>query len=174
MASLYNSIASKRTAEGSPLNPELALDLFGNDWSMMAGAQNIYLELTNLVSSASNFATKYNVWVEIPTYSIDASFDELEFVVVMRIEAKVTTGTAEWRLSNDGATINGNAVSITATSFAITGYSTLVYPTASIPTGQTKMEIEARWPSDPGGANLQMKRAGVTEADCDMYVRLKP
>ncbi len=174
MASLYNSIAAKRTAEGSPLNPELALDMFGNDWSMMGGPQNIYLELTTLASTASSFATKYNVWVEIPTYSIDASFDELEFVVVMRIEAKVTTGTAEWRLANDGATLTGNAVSITDTGFSLTGYSTLVYTTASIPTGQTKMQIQARWPSDPGGATLSMKRAAITQADCDMYVRIKP
>lgn len=174
MASLYNAIAATRTAEGSPLNPELALDLFGNDWSLMAGSQNIYLELTTLVSSVSNFATRYEIWVEIPTFSIDASFDELEMVFVMRIEAKVTAGTAEWRLTDSTATLVGNAVSITATSFAITGYSTLVYTTGSIPTGQTKMLIEARWPSDPGGATLNLKRAGITEADCDIYVRIKP
>ncbi len=174
MTTMYKTIAAERTAEGATLDFYTLFDMFSNDWSLLGGLQDLRLDETTIVSSVSSFATMHEIWMEIPAYSVDARFDELEFVVVLRVEAKVSANPdCELRLTNSAASIVSNTVVVTDLSYATQAYLTLVYTTAAIPTGRTKMLLQGRWPSDPGSETLFVKRA-LDVSDCEFYVRVKP
>ncbi len=174
MTTLYTTLGSGGTAEGAPMTSNWLLAAFGNDWSLLGSLQDLRLAEATIVSSVSSFATMHEIWMEIPAYSVDARFDDLEFVVVLRVEAKVSANPdCELRLTNSAASIVSNTVVVTDLSYATQAYLTLVYTTSAIPTGRTKMLLQGRWPSDPGSETLFVKRA-LDVSDCEFYVRVKP
>ena len=180
MTTLYQTIAATRTAEGSPLNPELALDLFSNDWSLIGGVQDLTLPEDTVVSATTpSWVDLQTIWFEMPTYSLDASFDDMEVVVALRVEAKAdASADCDLRLANAAASITGTAVPMTDNAtYVVQALMSLVFPLASIPTGRTEIKIQGRWNSDPGTKILFTRRAAHTSVvlgDCEIFVRLVP
>ncbi len=176
MTTLYQTIAAIRTAEGSPLNPELSLDLFGNDWSLLGGVQDVRLPEDSVASATTAaWVDMQDIWFEMPTYALDVTFDDMEVVVWVRLEAYGSaTPDCDIRLANEAVTVTGTAVSVTQTSYAEETIE-LAFPLASIPTGRTQIKVQGRWNSDPGTETLFTRRVTTSGVgDMEIFIRLVP
>ncbi len=180
MTTLYQTISAIRTAEGSPCNPELALDMFANDWSLIGGVQDLSLPEDTVVSATtSTWTALQTIWFEMPTYSLDVTFEDMEVVVALRVEAKADSNAdCDLRLVNAAVSITGVAVPMTTNgTYAVQALMFLVFPLASIPTGRTEIKIQGRWNSDPGSKTLFTRRTSHTAVvlgDCEIFIRLVP
>ena len=183
MTTLFNTISAVRTAEGSPLNPELALDFFGNDWSLIGGAQDLYLLEDNVPATTTpTWLDMQDIWFEMPTWDDDTTFDALETRISLNVQARATANAnCSIRLVNEAETLIGTAVGVTVNGgYTISFRIELTFPAANLPTGRTQIKIQGSWASDPGGGEqLNVRRinqagSGTTLGDCEIFVRLVP
>ncbi len=175
MTTLYKTITSERTAEGATLDFYTLFDLFSNDWSTLGGVQDLIL-LEDTVASATSpsWVPMQTFYFEMPTYSLDARFDDLEVVLALRVQAYADVSPAcDIRIVNSDASLTGTSVSVTETSYTVQPLMSIVFPLASIPTGRTTMKIQGRWNSDPSGSEtLFVQRIQAASlGDCEIFVR---
>ncbi len=176
MTTMYTKIDAERTAEGTPLNSWTLLDLFGNDWSLLGGVQDLALAEDTVPSATTpTWVDMQTIWFEMPTWAVDALFDDMEFVVSLRVEAKVSAfPDCNLRLANAAESILGTSIVVTSATY-VSARIELVFPAASIPTGRTEIKIQGQWASDPGTETLFTRKSAHTDVmlgDSEIYVRL--
>ncbi len=176
MTTMYKTIAAERTAAGATLDFYTLFDFFSNDWAVLGGTQDLLLFEDTVDSTTSpTWTDMQTIWFEMPTYAVDARFDDLEAVLSLRVEAYGDVSTdCDIRLVNAAESVTGASVSVTETSYTVQPLMSLVWPAASIPTGRTEIKIQGRWNSDPSGSEtLFVRRAlAVLVGDCEFYIRV--
>jgi len=176
MGTLYTTIDAERTAEGTPLNSWTLLDLFGNDWSTLAGSQGLFIEQDSVPSATTpTWTDMQTFWIELPVYALDVTWDDLEVVFTVRILAHVSAfPECEIRIANAAETVLGTAIAVTDTSSTLQAYMEIAWPLASIPTGRVELKIQGKWASDPGTETLFATGDSTFTQDGEFYVRLVP
>lgn len=176
MATLFTTIDSGAVAAGADLTFNTLFSFMGNDWSLVSGGTQDVLLPPDTVASATTptWTNMQTFWIQLPSFSIDSTYDTLELAVVMRVQAYASASPdCSIRLTNSGATITSSAVTVTDTSYAMQEYMTLVFPQASVPSGEVELKIQGKWDSDPGSETLYTRRVlgGGQGGDVEIYVR---
>ncbi len=92
------------------------------DLDLVLMTRPMALEFAEVTTTSGSFATIASFDIVIPEYAAAGGYN-----LVAAIEAKVDAGTAQWRLQENGDTVNGTTSSdITVTSYATSGTSVLV------------------------------------------------
>lgn len=90
------------------------------DFDVMAMTRPLSVEFAEGTTVSATYETVATFWVVFPDYSSGLN-------LVLDIEAKVSAGTGDWRLQDNGDTVNATAhTGITSTSYGSEGPSTLV------------------------------------------------
>ena len=172
MTTMYAAVTASRTADGAPLTGGLVMDLLGNDWSAIGGTMDIALPEVSLASSTlQTWTTMVQMWFEMPTYALDATYDDLELAIALRVESYVSASPdCLLRLGNDGLTLFSNEVAVTAAAYAQTALMTLVLP---VTTGQTRLVLQGYWDSNPTQTLYARRLAHSTDlsGDCELFIR---
>jgi len=175
MTTMYAPVLAKRTAAGAPLTSGLALDLLGNDWSAIGGTMDLALPEATLASATTpTWTTMVEMWFEMPTYALDATYDDLELAIALRVQAYASSAPdCLLRLGNDGLTLFSNEVSVTELSYATTAFMTLALP---VTTGQNRLVLQGQWGTDPPATLYARRLAHTTDlsGDCELFIRVTP
>ena len=174
MATLYTAIAAKRTAQGAPVSPLFALDMMGNDWSIISGTQGVHLEEDTATAgpAAPIWIDMQDIWIEFPAsaFALDATFDGMEFAITLRVQAKTDGGeTTTLRLTDEAETIFSNTITVTGGTYSLQSYFTLVW--SAIPTDRTQLKLQGMWAADPGGSPSLYAKSSGDFGDIVFWVR---
>ncbi len=174
MTTMYKTITAERTAEGATLDFYTLFDLFGNDWSVLAGCQGVALPQDSIPSATTPaWVDMQKFWIELPVYAVDARFDDLEIVLALRVFSHGDSQTdCDIRLVNAAESVLGASISVTETSSTLQEYMELVWPAASIPTGRVEVKVQGRWNSDPGSKTLFVERSTALTSDAEFFIRV--
>jgi len=179
MTTMFTDIPAARTAEGEPLTPWFALNMWANDWSVFSGSVGLEFPEASRNDAAGGWRTMTSFCWEIPTYTLDVSYDDLEVVFTVRLETKVDAGRdTEIRLADAGhatSTFYSNEHTVGATgAYVWTEDMTIVYPLASLPTGRHEIWVHGQFTSGSDAADYLYVRRHSTESDCEVFVRPVP